>query len=240
MTNPESEKSKILQNRLRTIQSLQNPTADDLSRLVRILSDPSENPVIQAAVIPVFQKSGELSASLLFSEFQKLSCSDFDLKIKFSYALSQIRETPGSVYEFLISDEIPRVRQNAVLGIAEKNDRSFDKILFDILLNDPDPETAFEAAVALSKGGEKTLSYFESAVVADIKQNPYINSETNFNTSANAVLSKPLDSHVLAKVIEILGNLGNENTLPYLIPYCSHPDERIVGMVSESVQKIKA
>ncbi|MDL2261241.1 HEAT repeat domain-containing protein [Methanimicrococcus sp. OttesenSCG-928-J09] len=238
MTNSESNK-EILQNRLHTIQSLQNPTADDLSLLIQILLDSSENPVIQAAAIPVFQKSGKISASLLFSEFQKLSDSDSDIKIKISYALSQISETPNSVYPILLSDKTARVRQNAVLGLAGKNDPAFYELLYDVLLNDSDPETAFEAAAALSLGKAETLPYFESVITADIKQNPYIDSETNL-ISSNKVPPKSADPHVLAKVIEILGDIGNEKTLPYLTPYCAHPDERVAAIAAKSIQKIEA
>lgn len=246
MINSESNESKNLQDRLHAIQSLQKPTADDISQLIQILLNPAENPLIQAAVIPVFQKDGQFSASLLFSEFQKLSESDLnldsdsisDLKIKISYALSQISETPNSIYPILLSDKTARVRQNAVLGIAGKNDPAFYELLYDILFYDPDPETAFEAAAALSLGKAETLPYFESVIAADIKQNPYIDSETNL-LSSNKVQPKSADPHVLAKVIEILGDIGNEQTLPYLMPYRNHPDERVTAIAAEAIQKIE-
>jgi HEAT repeat protein len=43
---------------------------------------------------------------------------------------------------------------------------------------------------------------------------------------------------VLAKVIEISGDIGNAGTLQYLTAYLNHPDERVSRIAAESIQKI--
>lgn len=243
LTGPEmifTSKQDSLRDRLRIIQSLQNPTADELSSLLDLFSDPNGNALLQAAAIPVFQCAGVDAVSLLFAAYRTILDPASDVKIRISYALSQISETPAFVFEEMLSCKTARIRQNAVIGLAGKNDRTFDVLLYGLILQDPDPQTAYEAAEALEKGGADVLPYFESVMGQELKQNPYIASEMKINASdEQAIFAFRPDPHVLAKVIEIAGDIGNEGTLRFLTPYLPHPDARISRLAVESIHKIK-
>ena len=235
-----TSKQDALRDRLRIIQSLQNPTVDELSSLLDLFSDPNGNALLQVAAVPVFQRAGIDAVSLLFAAYQHISDPASDVKIRISYALSQISETPAFVFEEMLSCKTARIRQNAVIGLAGKNDRTFDALLYGLILRDSDPQTAYEAAAALAKGGADVLPYFESVMDRGLKQNPYIASETKINTSDTQGTSASLpDPHVLAKVIEIAGDIGNDRTLRSLTPYLPHPDARISRLAAESIRKIK-
>jgi len=269
-------------NYLLNLQNFQNLSSSDISELISILTDPAENELIQAAVLPVLKIAGVNAVSLLLNQwkihldsFSADSSSNsnldsdsvFGILNRLSYALSQIFETPASVFESFLSIGIPRVRQNGIIGFSEKmkTDRQFDSLIFDVLKTDDDPETAFEAAVALSLGGSEVLPFFESLLLqnsspADFsieskikpKIKPKIESKTepeieeieqkSINESRDENLSfsqKRIDHHVLGKIIEISGDIGNNATIPLLEIYLLHSDERISNMAAESIQKIK-
>lgn len=237
----------FLQNKLQIIRSIQVPAKDDLSYLISLLADPNENEMICASVYPVLQRAGSDAVDALLSVYSTFSESDEKIQIRFSYAFSQIPESPASVFETFLKSVLPRVRQNGVIGFALLNDRQFDPLLFDVLINDADSETAYEAAAALSGSGADVLSYFEIVMAAGLREKPYMDSPTKINAEnagisypAKAHSSRSLDKHVLAKVIEIAGDLGNENTLSYLTVYLKHPDERISRIASESIHKINS
>ncbi len=235
----------FLQNKLQFIRSIQVPSKDELSYLISLLADPNENEMICASVYPVLQRAGRTAVDMLLPVYSILSESDEKLQIRFSYAFSQLSESPAPVFETFLKSGFPRVRQNGIKGFALLNDRRFDSLLFDVLRNDSDAETAYEAAVALSRGGSGVLSYFEIVMAAGLGEKTYMDSLTKINAD-NAGLSYPteahssrsLDKHVLGKVIEIAGDLGNEGTLPYLVAYLRHPNERISRIASDSIQKI--
>ncbi|WNY24276.1 hypothetical protein MmiHf6_16060 [Methanimicrococcus hongohii] len=236
-----------LQNKLQLIRSIQSPTNEDLFLLIQFLTDPNENEIICAAVYPVLQNAGKPAADILLSVYSELVDSKNEkLQIRFSYAFSQIPESPPFIFEKFIQSEIPRVRQNGIIGFGHLNDRKYDFLLFDTLINDDDLETAYEAAAALSRGGPEVLNYFETIMANDLEQNSkvdtrqksYMDSQTKIEADKANILKKP-DKHVLAKVIEIAGDIGSENTLQYLAAYLDHPDERISRIAAESVQKIK-
>ena len=265
-------------NYLLNLQNFQNLSSSDISELISILTDPAENELIQAAVLPVLKIAGVNAVSLLlnqwkihldsfsadsFSNSNLDSDSVFGILNRLSYALSQIFETPASVFESFLSIGIPRVRQNGIIGFSEKmkTDRQFDSLIFDVLKTDDDAETSFEAAVALSLGGAEVLPFFESLLLqnsspADFsiesKIKPKIESKTepeieeieqkSINESRDENLSfsqKRVDHHVLGKIIEISGDIGNNTTIPLLEVYLLHSDERISNMAAESIQKIK-
>ena len=230
-----SQNTEFKIERLNSFLELQNAeilSSDNLFELISALIDPTENELVQAAVLPVLIKFGKDAAPLLFdqwselqdcqSELPLLSSSDFAaVSSRLSYALSQISETPTSVFDSFLLSDIPRVRQNAVIGFSKKtkNDRSFDNLLFHVLKTDADPETAFEAATALSLGKTAVLSFFEEAL------------SDNF--------SKKADHHVFGKVIEISGEIGECTTLPLLESYLSDSDARLSNAAVEAIQKIK-
>jgi len=265
-------------NYLLNLQNFQNLSSSDISELISILTDPAENELIQAAVLPVLKIAGVNAVSLLLNQwkihldsFSADSSSNsnldsdsvFGILNRLSYALSQIFETPASVFESFLSIGIPRVRQNGIIGFSEKmkTDRQFDSLIFDVLKTDDDAETSFEAAVALSLGGAEVLPFFESLLLqnsspADFsiesKIKPKIESKTepeieeieqkSINESRDENLSfsqKRVDHHVLGKIIEISGDIGNNTTIPLLEVYLLHSDERISNMAAESIQKIK-
>jgi len=261
-------------NYLLNLQNFQNLSSSDISELISILTDPAENELIQAAVLPVLKIAGEDAVSLLlnqwkihldsfsadsFSDSNPDSDSVLGILNRLSYALSQIIETPASVFESFLSIGIPRVRQNGIIGFSEKmkTDRQFDSLIFDVLKTDDDAETAFEAAVALSLGGAEVLPFFESLLLqnsspADFSIELKIESKTepeieeveqksiNENRDENLSFSqKRIDHHVLGKIIEISGDIGNNATIPLLESYLLHSDERISNMAAESIQKIK-
>jgi hypothetical protein len=261
-------------NYLLNLQNFQNLSSSDIFELISILTNPAENELIQAAVLPVLKIAGKDAVSLLLNQWKihldsfstdSFSDSNLDsdsvLRIlnRLSYALSQIFETPASVFESFLSIDIPRVRQNGIIGFSEKmkTDRQFDSLIFDVLKTDDDPETAFEAAVALSLGGAEVLPFFESLLLQnsslgdfsiESKIKPKIESEIeeieqkSINESRDENLSfsqKRIDHHVLGKIIEISGDIGNNATIPLLEFYLLHSDERISNMAAESIQKIK-
>ena len=274
------EDADPLQSKLRFIRSIQIPTNEDLSLLIHFLADSNENEMICAAVYPILQKAGKPAADILMSAYSN-HCDriggkagdkiggedemDEKLQIRFSYAFSQLSESPSPVFETFIQSKHPRVRQNGVAGFARLNDRRYDSLLFDLLMTDPSFETACEAAAALSFGGAEALKYFEAAMAFDLNhsageslekklegeaalQKSYMASQTKIDAdkaNKTAVSKKRfdetlLDKHVLAKVIEISGDIGNTGTLPYLTVYLNHPDERISGIAAESIQKINS
>ncbi|MDV0445054.1 hypothetical protein MmiAt1_06090 [Methanimicrococcus sp. At1] len=266
----------FLKEKLQYLRSLQNPTEEDLSDILCFFSDSNANEILCAAAIPVFQKAGKLASDLLFSIYSGFSDfpdnsvdsvsvdsvsvdsgsvnsvsvdseTDEKLKIRFSYALSQIAETPADVFISFLSSDIPRVRQNAVIGLSLKNNPEFDSVFLNVLQNDSDPETAFEAAAALEKSGADSLKFFEIVMADDIKHNPYIDSETKLKTSDISYIEsevdsemKCIDNHVISKVIEASGRFGNEKTIQYLTPYLSGGDERISKTAEEAIQTIQS
>jgi len=151
-----------------------------------------------------------------------------------------------------LSDRHPRVRQNGVIGLSFQNDGKFDLLLFSVLQNDPDPKTAYEAAEALEAGGNRTLYFFKSSILQDLKQNPYINSEKRLkavneiqrNHAVSDKLEEDLpafsgrltDDHVLWKIIDILGNTQNPETLPYIEPYLFHENPKIRTLAETVIQ----
>ena len=261
-------------NYLINLQNFQNLSSSDISELISILTNPAENELIQAAVLPVLKIAGKDAVSLLLNQWKihldsfstdSFSNSNLDsdsvlgILNRLSYALSQIFETPASVFESFLSIDIPRVRQNGIIGFSEKmkTDRQFDSLIFDVLKTDDDPETAFEAAITLSLGGAEVLPFFESLLLQnsslgdfsiESKIKPKIESEIeeieqkSINESRDENLSfsqKRIDHHVLGKIIEISGDIGNNATIPLLEFYLLHSDERISNMAAESIQKIK-
>ncbi|MBZ3935771.1 HEAT repeat domain-containing protein [Methanimicrococcus blatticola] len=248
--NPDDDIT-FLQNKLQLIRSLQDPGEKEISGLVSLLTDPSENEIICASVYPVLQAAGQLSVDALLSVYSNFSEFDEKIQIRLSYTFSQIPETPAFVFETFLKSGISRVRQNGIIGFALLNDRRFDDLLFDVLRNDADSETAYEAAIALSGGGVDVLSEFEiilkeNVMAENLREKTYMDSPTKINAdntnglcSPESDLFHPLDKHVLAKVIEITGDIGNEETLSYLTAYLTHPDERVSRIAAESIQKIK-
>lgn len=239
------DENACLRRKLQFIRSVQVPTKENLSVLVSFLADLNENEMICASVYPVLQKAGRPAADVLLQVYSPLP-ADEKYQIRFSYAFSQISESPASVFESFLKSVVPRVRQNGVIGFARLNDRRFDASLFDILRNDADSETAYEAAVALSGGGPDVLPYFEIVMADALQEKTYMDSQTKINADNTNISypaahsSRSLDKHVLAKVIEIAGDLGNEGTLPYLAAYLTHPDELISRIAAESIQKINS
>lgn len=248
---------KTFIQRLSDIRSLQNPNSDDLLFLIDLLSNPAENEMLQTAAVSALQKSGLEASNRLYekylfvllnkcvlsnkceSESYSVSSSESAIKtlIKLSYALSQIIETPDSVFLELLKSGIPRVRQNAVIGLSQKNNSDLASVFLFVLQNDSDPETAFEAAAALEKRGPDSLKFFEIVMEDDAKHNPYIDSEMKLNTSEKLTR---IDNHVIAKVIEISGEFGDDGTINYLSPYLSRQDERIAETAKNAIQKIKS
>lgn len=244
--NPDDEIT-FLQNKLQFIRSIQIPSHGDLSFLISLLADPDENEIICASVYPVLQRAGPEAVDALLAVYSALAESDEKTQIRFSYAFSQLSESPASVFETFLKSRLPRVRQNGVIGLALLNDRQFDPLLSDVLRTDDDAETAYEAAAALSGAGADVLPSFESVMADDLREKTYMDSPTKISADnadisypAEARSSRSLDKHVLAKVIEIAGDIGNEGTLPYLTAYLRHPDERISRTASESIQKINS
>ncbi|WNY27959.1 hypothetical protein MmiEs2_01380 [Methanimicrococcus stummii] len=235
-----------LQDKLQFIRSIDFPTTEELSQLISFLEDPNENDFICAAVYPILQNVGKQAVDMLLPAFSE---TNEKLQIRFSYAFSQISETPAYIFESFLKSEIPRVRQNGILGFSLLNDRRFDSLLFDVLTTDSNPGTAYEAAAALSKGGPTALKYFETILENNpktymdsptkIKSNPCDLNQCDLNQHGDSE-SYVLDEHVLAKVIELSGDIGNLDTIPYLEAYFNHSDERISRIAMESVQKIKS
>lgn len=217
-----------LSERLAHLQAVQNPNPEDFISCVRLLLNPSENEILQAAVLPILKRGGLRAYPLLYEKYSSPE-TEISSVIKISYALSQILETPDFVFSDFLKNENPRVRQNGVIGFSQKNNPEFSLVFLNVLQNDPDPETAYEAAVSLEKLGLRSLKYLETALESDIKAN----CENNTNIP-------PLDHHVISKVIEISGEFGNGNTISYLIPYFSHRDERVSNSAKEAVLKIKS
>jgi len=166
-----------LPEKLEFVQSVQNPTSEDISFFISILADPDENELLQTAALRTLKRCGEAAASSLTSLFYSEKSSDSASVVRISYALSQIPETSSSVLIDFLSDDHPRVRQNGVIGLSLQNDGEFDLLLFSVLQNDPDPKTAYEAAEALELGGTRTLFLFKTVILRDLKHNPYIASE---------------------------------------------------------------
>jgi len=218
-----------LPERLAHLQAVSDPTMEELISCVLLLFNPSENEILQAAVLPVLKRAGLRASILLYGKYLSSSGLDVSSVIRISYALSQIIESPDIYFLEFFKSDIPRVRQNGVIGLAQKNDPDFSSAFQIILQNDSDPETAFEAAVSLEKLGPQSLKYLEEVLKSDIKANP----QNNANT-------RPLDDHVISKVLEVSGEFGNENTIPYIIPYFSHPDGRVSNSAKEAVLKIKS
>ncbi|MDR0768031.1 MAG: hypothetical protein LBE57_06315 [Methanosarcinales archaeon] len=271
MMNSKNDGS-VLQNKLQFIRSIQTPTNEDLSLLIHFLADPNENEMICAAIFPILRKAGKTAADMLLSVYSdqsgKFSGKEGEdcekLQIRFSYAFSQISESSPHVFEAFAKNRIPRVRQNGMIGFAHLNDRRYDPLLFDILTTDSDLETAYEAAITLSRGGSAVLNGFETIMANDLencskdeyskdgypkendtRQKPYMDSQTKEDSDNVNILKKSfdkkqksLDKHVLAKVIEISGDIGNVGTLQYLTAYLNHPDERVSRIAAESIQKI--
>ncbi|MCL2549647.1 MAG: HEAT repeat domain-containing protein [Methanimicrococcus sp.] len=306
------------------VQSVQNPTSEDISFFISILADPNENEFLQTAVLLALKRCGDDAVqpliSLFFSEKSPDPASlassslgpaslgpaslgpaslgpaslgpaslgsaslgsaslgsaslgsaslgpaslDPAFKVRISYALSQIPKTPSSVFTEFLSDSHPRVRQNGVIGLSLQNEGEFDLLLFSVLQTDPDPKTAYEAAEALESGGDRTLPFFKTVILQDLKQNPYINSEKKseavnkiqrehtvsnvfnvINVSGKteetlpAFSGRPADDHVLWKILEILGNTQNPELLPYIEPYLFHENPRIKNLAETMIQNFE-
>ncbi|MDR2944413.1 MAG: hypothetical protein LBU81_04940 [Methanosarcinales archaeon] len=241
----------FLRGKLQFIRSVSDPTNADLFELVSFLADSNENEMICASVYPVLQRAGQPAVDVLLQVYSVLPPDEL-FQIRFSYAFSQIPFSPASVFESFLKSDIPRVRQNSVLGFALQNDRKFDASLFNVLKNDTDPQTAYEAAAALSGGGADVLPYFELIMAEDIREKTYMPSPTKINEDNAAVSDSPavfgppavsphsLDAHMIVKIIEIAGDIGNFGTLPYLAAYSAHSDERISKAAAASIQKINS
>ncbi|MCL2863280.1 MAG: HEAT repeat domain-containing protein [Methanimicrococcus sp.] len=259
-----------LSEKLEFVTSVQNPTSEDISFFISILTDPNENELLQTAALLALKRGGDAAVlsltalldsethqprlnsethqSRLDSETQKLRLDPYKnidpaAKIRITYALSQIPETPASVLIGFLSDADPRVRQNAAAGLALQNDGEFDLLLFSVLQNDPDLKTAYEAAEALEAGGERTLYLFKSVILRDLKQNPYINSDKRIEAvnkiqHNDTVSEKPgedcpdfparmTDDHLLWKILNVLGNTKNPDVWLYIEPYLFHENPKI-------------
>ena len=249
MSNPLSTdpEKTARQDKLKYIRSIQTPTVEDISFLVSILTDAKENEIIQAATLPVLKKANDEAAAELVFYFNKIPKHDKKTRITLSYALSQLPSTPAAIFEKMTTDPVPQIRKNGVVGISLQNKGEWDALLYDILITEPDSETAFEAASALAVGKKRTLHLFESIISSDLKQNPYIDSEMKRmkelekkDSSENSLPAcHRLDDHVLGKIIETIGESGNEESIRLIEPYTSHRNSNISNQANEIIRKYK-
>ena len=249
MSNPLStdpEKTSR-QGKLKYIRSIQTPTVEDISFLISILTDTKENEILQAATLPVLKKAGEKAATELIFCFNTIPKHEKLTRIKLSYALSQLPSTPATIFEEMTKDAVPQIRKNGIIGISLQNKGEWDTLLYDILITEADSETAFEAASALAAGKKRTLPLFEFVISNDLKQNPYIDSEMKVmkeiekkDGSENSLpAGRRLDDHVLGKIIETVGESGNEERLLFIEPYTSHRNSNISNQAKEIIRKYK-
>jgi len=229
MSNPLSTAFEQMppQEKLRYILSIQTPTDKEISFLISILTDSKENEMIQAAVLPVFKKAGENASAALTICFGQTSDHEKQMRVKLSYALSQIPQTAAAVFETFLKDTVPEVRQNGIIGLSEKNNGQYDSLLYDLLIHDSDPKTAFEAASALAAGNERTLPLFKKILANDLENTGQ--KTQNFG----------LDDHVLGKIIEIVGKSDSEEKMMYINPYLYHENVKISNLTKEIIAELK-
>ena len=238
---------------LLTLENFRNPSSSDISELICILTDSAENEVIQTAVFPVLKIIGTDAIEPLLNRWNTLNANsgtnEADLfgLTRLSYALSQISETPTFVFEQFLLSPFPQIRRSGLIGISNKTnaDRQFDAFLFHIIQTDSDPETAFEAAATLASGDDAVLPLFEQLLSVSLTRDGIITNEgINEDGTENFLNHKNQNSnmnpHVLGKIIEISGNLGNFETIRLIKPYLSHPDPHISNPAAEAIQKIKS
>ena len=226
------------QEKLQYVRSIQMPTNEEISFLISILTDPKENGMVQAAVLPALKNAGENASEALALCFSQTSAHEnqmhgygCQLRIKLSYALSQIPQTAAAVFESFLNDTVPEIRQNGVIGISGKNNGQYDSLLYGILIGDSDPKTAFEAASALEAGRERTFPLLKKILADDLR---------NVNKEAQ---TSGLDDHVLGKVIDIVGKNGRgenyKEIMMYIEPYLCHKNPNISNSAKEIIEAIK-
>ena len=215
------------QEKLKSIRSIQTPTSEDVSFLISILADETENEMVQVAALLVLKNAEETAAKGLMLCFNQTPTRSEKTRIKLSYALSQIQGVSAVVFEKLIKDSIPLIRQNGIIGLSFQNGGKYDALFYDVLISDSNPETAFEAATALAAGKERTLPLFKKILVNDSK-----NMGTGMSHSG-------LEDHVLGKVIEIVGKSEHEEKMMYIEPYLHHENSKISNQVKEIIAESK-
>ena len=226
------------QEKLQYIRSIQMPVNEEISFLISILTDPKENGMVQAAVLPALKNAGENASAALLLCFSQTSdhenqMHDYErqIRIKLSYALSQIPQTEAAVFESFLNDTVPEIRQNGVIGISGKNNGQYDSLLYRVLIGDSDPKTAFEAASALEVGKERTFPLLKKILADDLRN---VNKEVQISG---------LDDHVLGKIIDIVGKneCGEkyEEIMMYIEPYLCHKNPNISNSAKEIIEAIR-
>ncbi|WNY26427.1 hypothetical protein [Methanolapillus ohkumae] len=210
--------------KLNQIRSLPSPPESAaISFLIFILSSPDENELVQTAAVHALIRFEDSSSSPLLSLFDETS--DTAIQSRISFVLSRFKSVPSSFIEKNICHPNSFVRKNCVYGAGQIQNQiqnptqilvsSLIQKLTVILYEDPDPTISFEAAETLFR----------------------LNPDPSF---FNRILQKRVpDIHVLNKIIEISGEIGDLSTAEVLKSYLSDPDDRIVGTTCLSIQKIQ-
>ena len=217
----------MAQDKLKYIRSIQIPTLENVSFLISILADKTENEIVQTAALLALKNAGETASKELVLRFNQTPIRDEETRIKLSYALSQIQGVPAYVFEKLIQDSVPKIRQNGIIGLSFQNRGKYDTLFYDVLISDLNPEIAFEAAAALAAGKERTLPLFKEILLNDSK-----NMKSKMSHSR-------LEDHVLGKVIEIVGRSEHEEKVMYIEPYLYHENSKVSNQVKEIMAESK-
>jgi len=240
MSNPSQTAFEKMrpQEKLGYIRSIQTPTAAEISLLISTLTDSKENEMIQAAVLPIL-KNADGKTAAEFAEkltvcFNQTPIQEEKTRIKLSYALTQISKTPPEVFEDFTKNAVPQIRQNGVIGLSFQNSGKYDALFLEILLNDLNPKTAFEAAATLETEKDRTLPILKDILRNNLSKK--IGEKTDSDFQLKCIR---LEEHVLGKVIEIVGKAetkeDEEERRTYVESYTAHENSKISNLAKEII-----